>query len=396
MSISPKELGRILLLFEKLHSLSISNEEYAELTRWKNLSSENNQLWDDFVNQKIQEDIDIVTWNSFDSLKALEKVNIILKNKRRNSMYRVAAAAAAITIILSIGIYFFIATEESKISNRFIASNNEDIMPAANKASIIFSDNKTAVLLDSAKTSIHVAKNAIVYQNGQKVSDNEEWAKVKEAILSVPRGGTYQIVLEDGTKIWLNSQTELKFPSSFAMAKFRDVELLGEAYFEVATNANKPFRVKMGEETVEVLGTTFNLSNYKSDDIARSTLVTGKISISLLGADSKMFLSPGQQSVYHKNRHKIDIVSGVDIKKELAWKNGDFIFQDEHMSSIIKQLERWYDIDITYKGNFKKNHFSGIVSRQQPLSAVLDMLSTTVKLSYQINKERKEVILYQE
>lgn len=392
MSISPTELGHILLLFEKLHNLSISKEEYAQLIKWRDISVENRQIFDDFLHQQMQ-DIDVYVWNSFDTGKALDKVNGILKNKKSNFMYRLVAAASII-ILLSIGMYFFKIREYNKDrASRYDVAHQQDILPAVNKASLNFSDNSITILLDSSKNSIRVAKNEVMYQNGQKVLGNEDKTKLKEAILSVPRGGKYQIELEDGTKVWLNSQTDLKFPSSFANAKHRDVELFGEAYFEVAHNAHKPFRVKMGDNIIEVLGTTFGLVNYETDTFIKSTLITGKIRIHI-PYNNNIVLNPGQQASYNKKFGTISIINDANIKKALAWKNGDFVFDDEPIQSIIKQMERWYDVDIIDKTNIKLKHFSGIVSREQPLSAVLEMFTTLEKIKYNINKERKEVVLY--
>jgi transmembrane sensor len=138
------------------------------------------------------------------------------------------------------------------------------------------------------------------------------------------------------------------------------------------------------------LGTSFNLSNYQSDEVTKATLITGKIALTI--DQSSSILLPGQQAVYSKQQKKLDILN-VDGKKELAWKNGDFLFENEHILTIMKQVERWYDIQVIYQGDFTKSYFSGIVSRSQPLSAVLEMLATTEKLKFKINKERKEVIL---
>jgi len=388
MSLTPQNLNHIIQLFEKLQNLSITRGEYEELKQWASASEENKQVWDDFHNsEKIESDR--LLWESFDSRLALDRIKSIAK---RRSLFRYVAAAAALFIIFSFSLYFM-AYRNAPAANPDMLTSN-DILPAGNHnhATLKFSDHQT-IVLDNAQNGIKLSQNSIVYQNGDLVAQGRSDTRVRWVTLSVPHGSKYSLTLDDGTRIWVNAATELRFPETFSTSGTREVELLGEAYFEVAHNAKKPFKVKMDNEWIEVLGTSFNLSNYKSDETTRATLFTGKIALTLPDPlHKKTILSPGQQAVYHKQQNKLDIFN-VDGRKELAWKNGDFLFENDHILTIMKQVERWYDIDVVYQGDFKQSYFSGIVSRSQPLSAVLEMLATTEKLKFKINKERKEVIL---
>jgi len=386
MSLTEQNLSHIIQLFSKLQNLSISKEEYDELKQWALLSEENKQIWDSFQDEASIAD-HLKQLDLFDSHLALSKLK---GAARRKFSYTYIAAAALILIVFSFSLYF-ITANNTPLPNATIVAN--DILPGGNKAVLTFSDQQV-IVLDSTQNSIQIGENGISYANGSLVRQSTVNSSPRRVTLDVPRGGTYEITLEDGTKVWLNAATQLRFPETFIGAKTREVELLGEAYFEVSHNAKQPFIVKTSEEAIEVLGTSFNVSNYQSDDVSKTTLFTGKIALTL--ADSpiknKILLLPGQQGVYDKQQKKLDLIN-VDGKKDLAWKNGDFLYENEHLLTIMKQLERWYDIKVIYQGDFKKSYFSGIVSRSQPLSAVLGMLDATEKIKFKIDKGRREVVL---
>lgn len=384
-SSTATDLNRILYLFEKSHQLSITRSEYEELKEWKEQSPENTEIWNDFFDEK-KVSMHLAQLDAFNSEQALQNISSKI---RRRSFRRYAAVAATLLFVLTSGVYFIANREKATAENSVALAN--DIQPGKNKAFLKFSGHK-GIALREDQHGIRVGENGIVYQDG-KLLDHQpsENQIVREVTLSVPKAGKYDIQLEDGSHIWVNSYTELKFPETFKGAKYREIELLGEAYFEVAHDASKPFRVKMGDEVIEVLGTSFNLSNYASDDFTSTTLLSGKVGIDI-GNKARTILAPGQQAIYHKLQKQLK-VSSVDVKDVLSWKNGDFMFDNEHIASLMKEVERWYDIRVVYDGNFKDAYFSGIVSRSQPLSAVLDMLATTGKIKYKISKDRKEVIL---
>ncbi|SFG56079.1 FecR family protein [Pedobacter insulae] len=387
MSLTQQNLNHIIQLFEKLQNLSISKDEYDELKRWSLLSEENKQIWVNFHDEELIAN-DRIKWELFDSELALSNIK---RTAKRRLFYRYAAAAAMLFMVFSFSFYFMTRYSRTATEENVVAVN--DILPNDNNAVLRFSDDET-IVLDKKQNGIQIAKNSISYQNGNLLKQVAHQKAPRQVSLSVPRGSKYEITLDDGTKIWVNAETELRFPETFRGSKTREVTLSGEAYFEVAHDATKPFRVKMSNELIEVLGTSFNLSNYQSDDFTKATLLTGKIALTLNQslASSKTILLPGQQALYHKEQQKLDILN-VDGKKELAWKNGDFVFENEHILTIMKQVERWYDIEVIYKGDFKQSYFSGIVSRSQSLSAVLEMLATTEKLKFKIDKGRREVIL---
>jgi transmembrane sensor len=384
-SSNATDLNRILHLFEKSHQLSITRSEYEELQEWTAQSLENKEIWNDFFDEeKVSEQL--AQWHAFNSEKALQQINVRIK---RRTFRRYAAIAASVLFVLSTGLYFVL--QQNYAAKESTMTLADYIQPGKNKATLKFSDDRNIVLRED-QHEIQMNTTGIVYPDGKALtSQNSENKTVRQLILSVPKAGKYEIRLEDGSHIWVNSYTELKFPETFKGAKYREIELLGEAYFEVTHNAAQPFRVKMGNEVVEVLGTSFNLSNYADDDFTKATLLSGRVGIDI-GGRERTILAPGQQAVYHKLQKALQ-VSDIDVKNVLSWRNGDFIFENEHIVSLMKEVERWYDIRVIYRGNFKRFYFSGIVSRSQPLSAVLDMLVTTEKIKYTISKDRKEVVL---
>lgn len=295
------------------------------------------------------------------------------------------AAAASVVIIFGLGILFYINGQDKVVSNDAIAAI--DIAPGKNKATLLLPNGKV-VNLSEAKASVVVASK-LTYNDGTIVSPNEithltgEENKgfAQELVVSTPRGGSYQIVLADGTRVWLNAASRLKFPANFIHSNLRKVELIGEAYFEVAKNKNMPFIVKSGAQEVQVLGTHFNVNAYEDENCIRTTLTEGSVSVS--ANDAQVILVPNQQAIF-SNGIK---VREIDAENEIAWKNGDFVFEDDDLESIMRKVSRWYDVDVVYDEKIdKKMHFSGFVSRKKNISAVLKIMQTTGRVSFKMHE----------
>ena len=164
--------------------------------------------------------------------------------------------------------------------------------------------------------------------------------------INTPNGGQFQITLADGTKVWLNSASSLRYPTSFPGEK-RVVELTGEGYFEVAHNAKQPFLVKVNDMEVAVLGTHFNINSYSDEPSVKTTLLEGKVKVSKAG--NYILLNPGQQAVVSPLQNEIRIANDVDLEEVVAWKNGRFLFNSANIETIMRQVARWYDVDISYE-----------------------------------------------
>ncbi len=312
------------------------------------------------------------------------------KRKRRlNIRY---AAAAIIICMLSASVYFlFKAKPHPQISKtENIQSDKNDVAPGKNKA-ILTLANGSSIILDSAAngTLTTQGNSKILKLNGMR-SYNTLKNKSSEVLyntISTPRGGQYQLMLADGSKVWLNAASSLRFPASFA-GKERKVELLGEAYFEVAKNAAMPFKVKVNGMEVEVLGTHFNINSYDNESTILTTLLEGSVKINK--NNSSGFLKPGQQAQMNK-AGEIKIINNVDVEEAIAWKEGKFQFDRADIHDIMRQLARWYDVDVEYKGNVS-SHFGGTISRDVNLSQVLNMLHLTGEVKFQI-EDKKVVVM---
>jgi ferric-dicitrate binding protein FerR (iron transport regulator) len=209
--------------------------------------------------------------------------------------------------------------------------------------------------------------------------------------LSTPRGVQYQISLPDGSNVWLNAASSLRFPAAF-QSNERRVELTGEAYFEVARDARRPFFVKTGEMVVQVLGTSFNINGYKNESSINTTLITGSLRV-VIGNDSAL-LKPGQQSIVSADTlpgESISINRTVDMDDVIAWKNGWFYFEDTELAMVMRQVERWYDVDVVIKDDLSTARIMARIARDLPLEKLLHKLELTGKI--RAKKEGNKIII---
>jgi ferric-dicitrate binding protein FerR (iron transport regulator) len=263
----------------------------------------------------------------------------------------------------------------------------KDLKPGSNKAMLVLADGSTILLDDSENGLLAMqGKTNIIKQQDGQITYKAGAANATEMVyntLSTPRGGQFKISLPDGTKVWLNASTTLKYPVEF-LGKERKVEISGEAYFEVAKDPSKPFLVETNQEMIEVLGTHFNVNNYGDEDLVKTTLLEGSINLKVDGGNS--LLRPGQQAQLSKTGN-LKVTNYVDLEEIIAWKEGNFQFEDETIKSIMRQIARWYDVDVEFRGQVNKR-FGGVISRNVELSKVLNMLQMTgeVKLTIQGKK----------
>jgi len=227
----------------------------------------------------------------------------------------------------------------------------------------IMLDSNSSLRVENAK----VANGEVAYESGAGVSYNT---------LETPRGGQYRVVLPDGSKVWLNSASSLHYPTAFNQST-REVTLTGEAYFEITDNKAKPFIVKTGLLSVRVLGTGFNVMAYADEDAVRTTLVHGSVKVS--AGTKEQLIAPGQQAGLLNSRF---IVSNPDLEQVLAWKNGMFNLNGAHIKTIMRQLTRWYDVDVVYKENLSNIELSGIISQRQDVHQLLEILEETGKVHF--------------
>lgn len=302
---------------------------------------------------------------------------------------KVAAAACIILFISSFAYWLFLRPAKDKLIAAANVPHMEQtlIKPGGNHAILKLGDGHT-IVLDSAQNGNLVSGNSKIKKQGALlVYDGskplKEGTVVTYNTLSTPRGGQYQLVLPDGSKVWLNASSSIRFPTAFT-GKERGVELTGEAYFEVTKNKEKPFHVNVNGMQIEVLGTHFNVNAYADECAIKTSLLEGSVKISKGNASG--LLKPGQQGVLKNNSNNIEIKK-ADMNQAVAWKNGLFQFDGANIKSIMRQIGRWYDVEIEYAGIVPERRFEGKISRDAQLSDVLKILElSNVNFSIQGKK----------
>lgn len=312
----------------------------------------------------------------FSPVKRPEK-NIERADKRINSLktnLRIAVAASLL-VIGSIAINFYTNQPQAIPSKETILQASHDIPPGGNRATLSLADGSTINLSDD-QNKIIINSDLIQYSDGSIINDQ---GSLQNFALTTPKGGQYQIILSDGTKVWLNAATSLKYPNRFS-GKERIVELTGEAYFEVSPNKQMPFIVKSANQEVKVLGTHFNINSYADEESLKTTLLEGSVKINY-STGSSTILKPGEQARFKNNQLE---VFAVNVKSVIAWKNNEFIFESESIENVMKMIERWYNVDVIYTSEKTTQRFSGTVSRFDKLSKVLEIVELTGEAHFKV------------
>ena len=370
------------------------------------------------------------------SLKAL--MNQINPSRSIKLGYKIAAAASVI-LVLGTAIYFYKSNaKQSGILSSFQGANaKNDIAPGINGATLTLADGRKIKLSNAgngklaSEAGISITKTAdgqLIYTVESSSSMQNTVADGKEAIrtfntLSTSNGEQYQVILPDQTKVWLNASSSIKYPSSFAGAKDRRITLTGEAYFEVAKvtssslqvgsalqsrdeialsrNASRndvrgssvqirvPFLVFTKNQTIEVLGTHFNINSYENELTTKTTLLEGSVRVSSPSTHN-ILLKPGQQSILKGD--KIEVVS-ADTEQEIAWKNGQFYFKNAPLQAVMRQISRWYNVEVTYNKEVPDQVIlGGWISRSKKLSAILNLIELTGQARFKVEGRRVTVM----
>lgn len=307
--------------------------------------------------------------------KVLEKSGH--RERGRHGGWRWLQYAAILTCILAAGFLLYNYNHDEGIIRNNTYGFSNDILPGKDQAVLLLSDGR-AVHLDESDR--YVNENGRVVSasgNGQLVyleTAKESHGRYNE--IRVPSSGQYKLVLSDGTKVWINSSSVLKFPVSFE--KERRVTLEGEAFFEIAKDSKHPFYIEVGKRTIQVLGTRFNVSAYGEE--VMTTLVDGSVKVSDLRTEK--MLEPGQQAVC--NPAGI-IIRPAHVRESTAWKDGYFVFDQENITVIMDQIARWYNVTIHYEGSMRQDLYSGSVPRSSTLGGVLQMLMDVSNLRFEIH-----------
>ena len=318
---------------------------------------------------------------------------------------RVSVAAAALLLLATGG---WLATKTRTTAQLAQAGQAKttprinDIGPGSDKAILTLADGSTVTLDSAGKGSLARQGNAKVIKSGDgqiqyASTGNDETAEKAMVynILSTPRGGQYRLKLQDGTSVWLNAGSSIRYPTAF-LGKERKVEITGEAYFEIAKNADMPFRVSVtdpvaGEKAteIEVLGTGFDVNAYKDEADLKTTLIEGAIKVT--SGSAAVILKPSQQAIISTAKD-IQTIRLDNTDQTIAWKNGSFAFDDADIPAIMRQISRWYDVDVEYDGNGKRpdDHFTGTFPRNTSLAGVLQILHTS---GVRLVAENKKIVI---
>ena len=287
-------------------------------------------------------------------------------------------AAAAVLLLLAGGWWMMKGSNSTQQPSVAAVPNRQvpDIAPGGNKAILTLADG-TQVILDSA-TNGAITKQGnvtvIKLDDGQLAynASSTSSSALTYNTVTTPRGGQYQLVLSDGTKVWLNAASSLRFPTAFVGSE-RKVEMTGEGYFEVAHNDKKPFLVRAGGMDVEVLGTHFNINAYEDEGAVKTTLLEGKVRASAANGQA-VVLKPGEQARLFDGDAQLSKRNNADLDEVIAWKNQMFVFNSAPLASVMRQIERWYDVEVEYQGHIPQDRFIGTITRNTNLSEVLKVL----------------------
>lgn len=375
-------------LFRKYNEETITETELSQLYEFFQLS-ENQEELDALLVNYFSEDanespslaaraviVKEVAWKGIEQQLGMRPA----AKYRRLYWWRGAAAAAGVLLILSCGFYFF--NEFNHPSTSHIA--DLDIPPGTNRATLVTS-NGAVYQLNGTKEEIVVDKKSIHYKDGDILSAKEA---IQQVTLNTPRGGQYRVTLSDGTRVWLNAASSLSYPTAFT-GKERNVNLKGEAYFEVAPNASQPFIVHTPDEDVKVLGTSFNINCYIDENRTVTTLTTGSVRLDSRDAVHTAELHPGEQAVLDKAAFNIE---EVDVSLYTAWKDGDFRFKATPLIEVMRQIGRWYDLDVDYTGIPEDIKVHASIRRDKKLSTVLHALERIGDIKFEVKGNNISII----
>lgn len=393
-------ISDIVILLRKKMNGTISDQEFLLLTKWVEQdplhaellkrTEDEEVILEDLRNWlTLRDEEQKISWGKRLETNTLKKIHTSNAQGQalRTSVFRRLLSYAA--VLLAISTFAFMFYQGYMSSGAPVEVR--DLTPGTNRALITLSDG-SVIELSEAQGGVILGEE-LTYEDGTLITQlNNE--KVVHSTIETPRGGQYQITLADGTKVWLNADTKLTYPSHFT-GEARVVELVGEAYFEVAqfTVQGKriPFLVKTAQQEIEVLGTQFNIKAYADEESdTRTTLVEGSVQLHAMG--KTLLLHPGEQGMSNEqelNKKK------VEVDQYIAWKNNEFVFEETELKDALKMLSRWYDFDVSLEAHFPTTHLYGSISRNKNLADVLKIMeSSGLKFRIERSGNRNRLIYY--
>lgn len=393
-------INRIIQLILARQKGGISDAEQEELDAWADVSENNRQFMDRCLDQ-VQvaaslEQVDKIdaeaAWQRLLDKNVFEYTPVVAI---RRKPWRWMAAAITIGVIAT-GAYLFLIKGDKQVKeDQVVVSKGDDIQPGSNKATLTLGDGRT-ITLDDAKdgvlakedgAAVNKKGDALVYDPaGENAPNAGKNTPVRYHAVTTPTGGFYALTLPDKSKVWLNAESRISYPTVFT-GKERKVEVTGEAYFEVAKDPSKPFIVSTGDAEVRVLGTHFNVRNYGDEETIKTALLEGSVEVAGTEKDKRVVLKPTQQASISSESIKSSsiMVQTVDVESVIAWKNGYFDFKAASFTDVMKEIKRWYAgieaVDIKTPIN---DQFTAGIPRNVPLSTMLSILQETSKVHFEI------------
>jgi transmembrane sensor len=376
----------ISILIEKYKNGKLTDEESAFLNAWYNkYAAETSSSFDP---EHLDENLDQL-WKSVEGNLVANGFSKERLMPVKVSLWPRIAVAASLFVALGTALYFFNSKDPKIQSTGQVVS--EEIQPGSNKAFLTLADGSRISLNDAANGQLASQAGITVTKagNGQliyTIADQQSPTSGNEFnTIETPRGGQYQINLPDGTRVWLNAETKLKFPVTFANRNERKVDLIGEAYFEVSKlkkqGTRMPFIVASRGQEVEVLGTHFNVNAYSDEVDMKTTLLEGAVRVSRLVNPQSARLMPGQQAILSPTSLSL---KNVDTEQAVAWKNGQFMFSNVPLKQVMKEVSRWYNVEVEYSGDFSAVVIGGSVSKFANIQEVLDVLGLAAEINFRI------------
>ena len=380
--------NRLEYLLERYQKSVCSAEELKELDDWyRSLNYDDHAFDQEIKSLEEIEQLSDILFEEFQKKLANEKEPLPTINR----WYPLVAAAV---LLLVAGAVLFFVYPKTDVKKPSVVSNKTQILPGSNKAILTLADGAQVVLNGATARQIpdqygikltRVDSSLLTY-SPQDVSLPLHTGQLAYNTIETPRGGQYQVMLPDGTKVWLNAATVLRYPLQYA-AHERKVELSGEAYFEVAPKKSQPFIIVAGKQEVKVLGTDVNIKSYRDEPLSSTTLVSGSVRVHDLRTGESVILEPGQQANTLLTQDKMAITT-VNAQDIVSWKNGYMVFDNQDIYSIMKVISRWYDIDVIYDQVNKKERFGGTFSRYANLQYILENLEQIGSVRFSVQGKK--------
>lgn len=364
-----EQLEHLKELYKKYIDDQISDSERVELYTF--FEQANDEAIGELIDAYLYREHSIPNLSHLDNRTDRVFSRIRAQTQPTRSRLRWLPYAAAATIIGVLGVAWFVLTDTPRTppDTQRVAA---DILPGGNRATLTLADGKT-ITLSEAEAGIVIHNNRITYKDHSKQIARLSSETIGELVLTTPNGGIYQVTLPDGSEVWLNAASKLSYPTRFSGAE-RVVVISGEAYFTVAKHLQKPFKIISNQQEIQVLGTGFNVSAYADELETRTTLIHGSVQIRNAKSGSINRLVPNEQSVV---RASITAIQQVDTEPYIAWKNGYFYFKRTPFKEVMRQLARWYNVEVIYESGIPQETFSGKMGRELTLNAALKLLNVS-------------------